>query len=660
MFRRTRLAVTVLASAAVAALTASLHAAVGDPQLKTDHPWYPGELACSTFDRLFATQRALYKRVTGRDTNTDEDKALASWLWRNTHYAHAEEGRQDCFSAGFDKAEWNRDYWTGLFAHGFGLCGTTHAQWTAEMNALLGHGRGRVVGVSGHNSFEVYLTGGAYGAGRWALLDHDVSTIVFAPDGSRLLSIQEVSQNLHQLTDPAFKPERQHGWRIGGLHDEDFKAFDSFRSAEYLAGYAGPPPAVHLRAGESLRRYFEPGLDDGQTFVYWGMNYATAGVPGLERSRTWVNQPEKMFGSKGGAGHKPGLARYGNAVYEYAPDFTAAAYKQAVVDAGPGHVTFEFRTPCVIAATPAASTPAAGKATAGDKWSVYKPGATNGLVVHGSAGCGVRVSVDGGQTWHDGGTLNASLDLTDQVKGHHQYLLRFDAPAAALAGKGVRWRTVCQANPATFPRLRGGENRITYHASGIGLTSAGPSKAQAEARVVAGAMGSRSVTLELTAPRGERPVRVYAAGWLNTGNPPDTKAVTQIELSADGGKTWTPVVKDWRVVRRDPEPADFWSQSFAWGEAAVPPGAAGPAGTSGPVRVRFTHGGKPFRKVEAHLAYAAADPQPAEVTFAWTERDGQTKTASHTYPATTGLDDATWTFRTGDAPRTRWVEVRAK
>jgi len=24
-------------------------AEVGDPQLKTDHPWYPGELSCSTF-----------------------------------------------------------------------------------------------------------------------------------------------------------------------------------------------------------------------------------------------------------------------------------------------------------------------------------------------------------------------------------------------------------------------------------------------------------------------------------------------------------------------------------------------------------------------------------------------------------------------------------
>ena len=177
----------------------------------------PRRASCSTFDRLFATQADLYKRVTGRDVSTDEDKALASWYWRNLHYAHGEEGKNDCFAAGFDKAEWNRDYWTGLFAHGFGLCGTTHSQWTAEMDALLGHCRGRVVGVSGHNSFEVYLTGGPYGQGRWVLLDHDISTVDLFPGRQPLLSIPEIGQDLKRLTDPKFIPDRQHGWRVSGL-----------------------------------------------------------------------------------------------------------------------------------------------------------------------------------------------------------------------------------------------------------------------------------------------------------------------------------------------------------------------------------------------------------------------------------------------------------
>src|SRR5687767_11307427 len=88
----------------------------GDPQIKTDHPWYPGELACSTFDRLFATQAELFKRVTGVEVKTDEQKALASWLWRNTHYWHGTEGAEDLWGKGWNQGgdSRTREYWTGL------------------------------------------------------------------------------------------------------------------------------------------------------------------------------------------------------------------------------------------------------------------------------------------------------------------------------------------------------------------------------------------------------------------------------------------------------------------------------------------------------------------------------------------------------------------
>src|SRR5262249_27735148 len=143
---------------------------------------------------LFATEAVVYRRVTGETPRTDEQKALAAWLWRNTHYWHGEEGAEDLWGGGFTTGGdlRTREYWTGLFAHGFGLCGPTHSQWVAEMGALLGHGRGRGRGVEGHNSFEVFLTGGAYGAGKWALLDHDLSTLIFDRQGGALLSLPEV------------------------------------------------------------------------------------------------------------------------------------------------------------------------------------------------------------------------------------------------------------------------------------------------------------------------------------------------------------------------------------------------------------------------------------------------------------------------------------
>ncbi len=620
-------------------------AGVGDPQLKTDDPWYPGELSCSTFPRLFKTEADLYQRVTGRAVATDEDKALAAWYWRNLHYWHGEEGERDCFSKGF-RGEKGRDYWTGLFADGFALCGTTHAQWCAEMDALLGHGRSRVVGVAGHNSFEVYLTGGAYGTGRWALLDHDVSTVIYTPDGSRLMSLDEIVPDVNHLADPAYQPQRQHGWRVSGLYDDDARGvYTSFNTAEYLAGYAGAPPAVHLRSGESIRRYLRPGLEDGKTFVFWGANAKADGIPGPSRDRTWVNQPENMYGSKRGTGSSGGRARFANAVYSYAPNFSDSSYKQGVVDEAADHVTFEFYSPYVIATTPATS----------GTWGIYDNGGKNGLVIHGSANCAVQVSVDQGTTWQEAGQLADGLDLTDRVKGFQQYMLRFNAGVATLKGAGLSWRTVCQTNAAVIPHLHDGANSITYLASGQGVIAAGPALDQAQSHVVAGKFGSPTVTLELTAPRNARPVGIHAASWQSSGVPPADVAY-RIDYSIDGGKTWQAVVKDWKIERRKPEPNDFWSQSFTWGDAPLAEVAGGTT-----VRVRFSNdGGKTFRKAEAYLVYATGEASPVETSFGW-KNDGPTvHTASHVYDGPVGREDASWQLDAGRKVETVWVEMKAR
>jgi hypothetical protein len=618
---------------------AGARAGVGDPQARTDHPFYPGELACSTFERLFATQAELYQRVTGVEPTTDHHRALASWLWRNTHYAHGEEGAEDLWGKGFTAGDLRtREYWTGLFAHGFGLCGTTHSQWVAEMQELFGHNRSRGMGVAGHNSFEVFLTGGPYGQGRWVLLDHDISTVVFDDDGKRLLSIAEVQRNWKRLTDRSYRPKKQHGWLVSGLHPNDGGVFAACNTAEYLAGYSGPPPTVHLRRGETLRRYLEPGLDDGKTFVFWGRNYNTADIPGLERSHTWVNQAEKMFGSRQGAGYRPGQARHGNAVFVYRPDLADDGYREAVVDEGPGHITFAFRSPYLIAATPASKKP----------WGVYEPGCTNGLVLRGKADCTVAVSTDDGQTWHDGGKLRDGLDLTDRVKGHRQYLLRLGAGAKALKGAGLTITTVCQANPAVMPRLTDSGCRVRFESSGRAVVSAGPTLPHAQAHVVGGRFGSPKVTLELAAPRGAAVLAVHAAAHVMSGNPPNPRVRYAIDVSRDGGKTWQAMVRDWSVTRRGEEPRDFWSQSFCWGKLPL----AAPA--RGPMRVRFSNdGGKAYGRCEAHLVYRPAGADSTRVTFGWSDDRGAQQ-ASHTFTAA-----GTWTVPTGKSVRTRWVEFEA-
>jgi hypothetical protein len=610
---------------------------VGDPQVRTDHVWYPGELACSSFDRLFATQAEAYKQVVGVAPKTDEQKALAAWMWRNTHYYHGEEGSQDIWGKGFTKGGdlRTREYWTGLYAHGFGLCGTTHSQWCAEMEALLGHGRGRGVGVEGHNSFEVFLTGGNYGAGKWALLDHDISTVIFNADGSALMSIPEVQRDWKRLTDRKNKPERQQGWLVCGLHPADGGVYKSYNVAEYYAGYSGVAPLVHLRRGETLRRYLRPGLEDGKTFVFWGRNYNAAGVPGPERPETWVNQPEKMHGSKDGTPYKRGQARYGNAVYTYRPDFASGDYREGVVQEDAGSVVFEFYSPYIIGATPPNEKP----------WGIYDAGGKNGLVLHGKADCTVSVSTDQGKTWFDAGKFADGLDLTDRVKGFRQYLLKLGAGAKSLEKSGLTIVTVCQANAATMPRLKDGGSQVQFQASGQAVVSAGPTVAQAQAHVVAGSFGSREVTLELATPRGEPAVEIHAVAQAASGSPPRSEVKYQIELSRDGGKSWQPIVKDWNVTRRGDEPKDFWSQSFCWGSAKV-------EGDTKSVRVRFRNdGGKNYLRAEAHLVYRTKGSDGTKVTFAWNDDKGAQK-ASHVFAA----KETNWKVETGKNVQTNWVE----
>jgi hypothetical protein len=285
---------------------------------------------------------------------------------------------------------------------------------------------------------------------------------------------------------------------------------------------------VHLRRGETLRRYFRPGLDDGKTFVFWGRNYNTGAIAGPERSLTWVNQPQNMHGSRTGADFHAGQARYANACYNYEPNFANGDYREGVVAESEHAVTFEFYTPFIIGAMPPDERP----------WSVYEHGCRHGLVLHGKAHCNIALSVDQGQTWRDCGPFHDPLDLTDQVKGHRQYFIRFDTSAKLLAGTALRMTTVCQANAALFPRLKDDGAGVTFLASNHAVVSAGPNRDQARAHIIAGQFDTPRVTLQITTPRQEPAVAIYAAAHVASGNPPAAETTYQIDYSIDEGHTW--------------------------------------------------------------------------------------------------------------------------
>jgi hypothetical protein len=264
------------------------------------------------------------------------------------------------------------------------------------------------------------------------------------------------------------------------------------------------------------------------------------------------------------------------------------------------------------------------------------------------------VSIDQGKTWKEPESPGETLDLTDLVKGSHQYFLRFEAPASALADKGVSIRTVCQCGQGIVPRLHDGDNLITYCATGHGFASAGPNLAQAEAHVVDGKIGSPSVTLQISTPRKEKAVHLYAMAHVASGNPPKDSVTYQIEFSTDAGKTWAPVVKDWKILRRGVEPDDFWSQSMCYGDVPL-------ESVDGPVLVRFSNSAnKVYQRAEAHLVYQTASHAPVDVTIAWKEGGGEIKTAAKTYDIKPGEEDATWKIPAGKSVETQWVEYSVK
>ena len=240
------------------------------------------------------------------------------------------------------------------------------------------------------------------------------------------------------------------------------------------------------------------------------------------------------------------------------------------------------------------------------------------------------------------------MDLTDHVKGRRQYHLRLGAGAAELAGSGLVIRTVCQGNPAVFPRLKDDGTRVTLGIGGHGIVSYGPGKAIAAPRVVEGGFDTPRVTLELKTPRGSPARLLHAAAHIASSNPPDPAVLYQIEYSLDGGGTWLPLMKDGRLERRGKEPDDFWSQSL-WAASTTLPDDAGDT-----VRVRFhNNGGKRCLRAEGHLLYPVPGRR-ARATYAWNDSAGEhqeSKVLSH---------DETWPLATGQQVRTRWVEIAAE
>ncbi|MFH1667209.1 MAG: hypothetical protein ABIA17_06590, partial [Elusimicrobiota bacterium] len=631
---------------------------VGDVQMKSDHSWYPGELACSTFDRLFAFQSQIYTRTTGRTTVSDQDKAVASWFFRNIYYYHAFEGHEDLgYTTVGATPHFNDDYWKGLFAYGHGECAPGHNQMTAEMEYKLGHCRARQTAVGGHSSFEVWLTGTGYGSGNWAVMNCDQGTVVFDTSTyTYMLGLHKVVYEDQQSSGTNYNnyskyssnaaPNANQGW-----YKNSMSSWYSINFVGYCSGYPSVPPVVELRSGEKLRRYLKPGLADGNTYVFFGYNQVLAGVGrGPVRDVTWCNQPDKMYRATSGTGSDYSRGIYGNGVYTYTPNFSDDSYKEGVISEDTGSVTFYFCTPYVIGGRPALA-----RRNLNDSGDLYPfmvdyAGATEGLVITGSTvGCTVQVSSDNGNSWASAQTLSNSLDLTDYVKGNYSYFLRFNTAANNLKSKNLTIKTVTQCNERLIPHLKDNGSTLTYQASGKAVFNAGPGRKQAQKYIISGGFNTSGITMEIPTPHGEKILEVYASALVGSGVPPNTSCIYKIDYSVNNGTSWESIVDNWQIVRRGWEPSDFLSTSFYYGNKDIS------SKNADSVRVRFSNNGeREYKRAEVYLVYESAVNSPMAVRFNYTDTTGN-HTAENTYPAG-AVSDASWTIPTVGTTVTNWVE----
>jgi hypothetical protein len=197
-----------------------------------------------------------------------------------------------------------------------------------------------------------------------------------------------------------------------------------------------------------------------------------------------------------------------------------------------------------------------------------------------------------------------------------------------------------------MPRLKDDGALIQFGGSRRGIISAGPTKSQAAAHIIAGNFDSPEVTLAISSPRKEPITEIAASAHIASGNPPDKSVRYQIDYSTDEGATWKPIVKDWTIERRGEEPADFWSQSFCHGSIRLPEKA-----TAAHIRFR-NNGRRKYLRAETHAIYEVGSNDETLVTMAWNDSTGA-HTASRAFQ-----EDGEWRIATGKNVETRWVEFK--
>lgn len=638
-------------------------AEIGDPTIQTDHPQYPGEGA-------FQTPEACAKWATV-EAQTPQDRALALYNWILTHQWHLmspQEWNMPGIAPGQrpdDTEMMVYDANRGRFSYGYGLCGTVHAWNEVYWKALNFPARRR--SFPGHTNSEIF-----YG-NKWRTFDTDMAGLVFNKDGS-VAGYDDVSRDLSLLDLPHPPwPRYPFAWPSD---------FDTMRAgwkevaagghwyAMYASGYAAQPGIVHLRAGETFTRYYDPDAFGGPTKRrFW---HQLPGGP----NRVWTFTNEGTPFHDGAKSNCRGRTTFGNAVFEYTPDLTNDSFREGVVEAAnvaasaaglqamdgqPASVVFEHFSPYVICGDPV------------DDADPMLHSASDGFVITGksSGDINAAVSTDQGQTWLPLQKQADKLrwDATESVKGRYGWWLKLSWVGGARISQ-LTMTTTGQMSQAIYPRLKPNGSTVTYQVGNRAVVPVLP-RFEEEAstvrdyeqtsrrstnvvfngrrpgqRLAYSVQGTHTATVCFRVKSPTPLVGLSAAARYSITSPSPAGAQYALSHSLDGGMTWYSLGRV--TLPDDNEFSSGWVYGQADGlqgdsrEALIQLELNGAGGQTGLITT------------ELYGLRKTATPSAATVTYGWHE-DGRDR--EHSFQVAAGATRATSRVATGKIIRDRFVRI---
>lgn len=639
----------------------TIHAQVGDPTLRTDHPQYAGEGAFQTAaDCVKFAEAAAAKN--GKKLS-DQERALAIYNWLLTHQWHLMSPQEPCVPG--REPDTNKghedlivyDAARARFSYGYGLCGTVHA-WNEPYWKAAGFNARRRA-FPGHTNSEI-----EYG-GSWHAFDTDMAGLLFRRDGivagyediikdPSLATSSQAGIPHYPFAWPSDFNGMKKGWEeVAKNPDKWFKMYNG--GCETHSGI------IHLRKGETFTRWFDPDHYGGPTKRRFWHHMKN----GPYRDWTFANTGEPWH--DGQEHNARGNASYCNGEFVWQPPVQEIKL-QPLGDGQYAH--FDHYSPYVICGDPVDdANPMTGKATAG-------------LVVEGKIRpAAVMVSVDQGLSWQKLDAKTLPVDLTEFVKGRYGWTVRLywdarddDQPSPIEA---IKFTTTTQVNQAIYPRLNPNGSEITYraaqrsvipHSPNLGLPPEqleimsrafervdlrSPNLAcrgrSATSRLAYETTNNKpaSVVFPIKSPQPLTEVR--AAIRYQVRVPPPERHDYHLDISTDDGKTWQTFAK--AEIPQDNEHSNGWLA----GSVDVPQANV----TQALVRATlFADGHKTgLMDVQLYGIQRTNDPGPLEVTYGWKE-NGQLKT--HTEKVRGGGKEQKWKVPTGGAIRDEFVRMAAE